>query len=116
MASLKFEFSYKKQLNCGWLSSGKNSCWSDDNDTGEVNDYVNPNKKFAMPFTNGFDFNVSYGRDVLSSGSIEPFELKKKESNLVKTTINTLSATLSEEAAKRMEDELRTSKVVNFHI
>ncbi|KAK4859959.1 hypothetical protein QYF36_014924 [Acer negundo] len=75
----------------------------------------NPNEKFVMPFSR-FDFNVSYGKDVLSSGSIEPFELKKKELNLVKKTINALPITLFEQTTKRMEDELQKSKAVNFHI
>ncbi|KAK0576647.1 hypothetical protein LWI29_021026 [Acer saccharum] len=76
----------------------------------------NPNtKKCTMSF-NGIDVYVLYGKDVLSNGSIKPFELERNESNLVKTTINTLPVNLSEQAAKGMEDELRTSNVVNFHI
>ncbi|KAI9200457.1 hypothetical protein LWI28_008278 [Acer negundo] len=79
-------------------------------------DIDNPNKNKIFMYFNGFDFNVTYGEDVLSSGSIEPFELERKESNLINKTINTLPATISEQAAKRMEDELSRSNVVNFHI
>ncbi|KAK1554629.1 hypothetical protein Q3G72_014914 [Acer saccharum] len=78
---------------------------------------------------------VRYGQSIerpniyVNSASVNPFAISNSTSPVtakwnvtfitaerINKIINTLPATISEQAAKRMEDELSRSNVVNFHI
>ncbi|KAK1564690.1 hypothetical protein Q3G72_009291 [Acer saccharum] len=61
----------------------------------------------------GFDVSLYYGKDFLSSVSIEPFKHEELETTEVKATID---APLASYVAKTIEDELIANKAVNFDL